>query len=72
VKCSCGNYQCYLCSMNVPSDHSHFIDYGGKGKCKLYDDATPKIAEQVSQAERETVRNLLRTVPGLKHSELKF
>jgi hypothetical protein len=58
--------------VSVASDHSHFIDYGGKGKCKLYDDATPKIAEQVVQAERETVRDLLRTVHGLKASELKF
>jgi hypothetical protein len=56
--------------MTVPSDHSHFINFGGKGKCKLYDDA--KIEEQVDRAEKETVRSLLRTVPGLKPSELKI
>jgi len=56
--------------MTVPSDHSHFVSHGGKGKCKLYDD--PKIEEQVSRAERETTRSLLRTFPGLKESDLKI
>ena len=69
VRCSCGNYQCYLCSQSVPSDHSHFRSYGGKGNCNLYDD--PKIGEQIERADREAVRKLLQEVPGLKPSDLK-
>lgn len=70
VKCSCGNYQCYLCSKNVLSDHSHFVGYGGKGTCKLFDN--PKIEEKIAEAENETVRRLLRNVPGLKSSDLRI
>jgi hypothetical protein len=67
VKCSCGNYQCYMCSMDVPSDHSHF---GKNRKCQLYGD--PKIEEHIVQAERETVGRLVRSVPGLSSSDLKI
>lgn len=68
IKCICGNYQCYVCSANVSSDHSHFVDYNKKATCKMFDH--PNMAERVEQAERVTVEQLIRTVPGLKRSDL--
>jgi len=66
---ACGNIQCYICSATVPSDHSHFRTYGGKGTCDLYGD--PGLRAQVARAKVQTVGNLVQAVPGLRESDFR-
>ena len=68
VKCSCGVYQCYLCSQTLDSSLSHFK--GSGGTCELY--GVPKIAEEVHEAEAKAIRELLQKDPQLRASDLRI
>ena len=73
MTCTCGNLQCYVCSLNV-HDYSHFNRGGGLSdpeKCPLYGDMELLLSEQVADAQERTINKLLGAGTGLEDNDIR-
>ena len=72
MTCTCGNFQCYVCSSDVV-DYTHFDQTGdGSGKgCPLYGDMKQILRNQVAIAQEKTLQALLESGAGLEDEDIR-
>lgn len=67
MTCSCGNKQCYVCSIDVEG-YDHFSD--APGGCPLFDDTEERERRDVAVAQRRAVLNALTARNDLTENDL--
>jgi hypothetical protein len=67
MTCTCGNYQCYICSTDVDG-YDHFGD--NPGQCPLYDDTEERQHREVAVAQRQAVLDVLAARNDVTENEL--
>jgi hypothetical protein len=70
MKCLCGNFQCYVCSLDVV-DYSHFQDNSNDGECPLYGNMEERLKEQVAVAQETTLNGLLGFGADLNDADIR-
>jgi hypothetical protein len=74
MKCSCGNAQCFVCSLDV-TDYNHFDKKDASGNplqdsCPLYEDTTVRLRQEVAAAQKRAVHQVREDRPELTEDDV--
>jgi hypothetical protein len=74
MRCSCGNAQCFVCSLDV-TDYNHFDRKDASGNllpdsCPLYEDTTARLRREVAAAQKRAVHQIREDRPDLTEDDV--
>jgi hypothetical protein len=67
ITCSCGNHQCFVCSINIDG-HDHFDQ--AEGNCPLFDNTDARLRREVARAQEDAVQERLQLDGALSEEDV--